>query len=145
MNSITKMLLPGREQHNVDRQLHRQRRDRQRRKPGDHDVAGEVDARGLEHALSTQVVGDVRRDDAVSGMSLNEEAEALLITSLPLPDLLSFLSTAMSSPLCWLISTASIRTPRNCRERSTIGKIVRDPAGTDGRARDRARRSGRRL
>ena len=65
-----------------------------RRDLGNHDVASEVDAGGLERPLSTQVVGD----DAVSTAPLLEEAGMLLIPSLPLPHLLALFLTAKSSP-----------------------------------------------
>ena len=65
-----------------------------RRDLGNHDVASEVDAGGLERPLSTQVVGN----DAVSAAPLLEEAGSLLIPSLPLPHLLALFLTAKSSP-----------------------------------------------
>ena len=55
MYTVAKMFFSKREQHNVGRR----RGNGNRRELGDHDVAGEVDTGGLEHALSTQVVGNI--------------------------------------------------------------------------------------
>ncbi|MGY8878551.1 MAG: hypothetical protein ACKVJ5_19910, partial [Pseudoalteromonas sp.] len=65
-----------------------------RRDLGNHDAAIEVEAGGLDHPLSTQVVGD----DAESAAPLLEEAGSLLIPSLPLPHLLAFFLTSKSNP-----------------------------------------------
>ena len=48
-------------------------------------IPSAVDAGSFEHTLSTQVAGDVGRDDAVSVSPLHEKARPLLITSLFLP------------------------------------------------------------
>ena len=50
MNSIAKMFFSKRKQHDVGRR----RSNGNRKERGDHDVAGEVDTGGLEHALPTQ-------------------------------------------------------------------------------------------
>ena len=128
-----------------------------RRDLGDNDVASEVEAGGLEHPLSTQVVGDVGGDDAVSVAPLQKEAKSLLIPSLPLPHLLALFLTAKSSPARGLYGLTNIRTPRNrCerqtnfrkrkprnrRQRPTIRKIMRKPEGTNSRAWGRACRPG---
>ena len=55
MYTVAKMFFSKREQHDVGRR----RSNGNRRELGDHDVAGEVDTGGLEHALSTQVVGNI--------------------------------------------------------------------------------------
>ena len=55
MNSIAKMFFSKRKRHDVGRR----RSNGNRRELGDHDVAGEVGTGGLEHALSTQVVGNI--------------------------------------------------------------------------------------
>ena len=55
MYTVAKMFLSRREQHDVGRR----RSNANRRELGDHDVASEVDTEGLEHALSTQVVGNI--------------------------------------------------------------------------------------
>jgi hypothetical protein len=132
-----------------------------RRDLGNHDAASEVEAGGLDHPLSTQVVGD----DAESAAPLLEEAGSLLIPSLPLPHLLAFFLTSKSSP-SWglngltargLHGLRNIRTPRNrCerqtnfrkrkprnrRQRPTIWKIMSKPEGTNSRDLDRACRPG---
>ena len=104
-----------------------------RRELGDHDVVGEVDAGGLEHTLSTQVVGNVKRDD-VSVPPLDGEARPLLIASILLPSLLAILLTPEGDPVQRLYSTTNFRTLTNCRQRSTIRKIVREPERTHRRA-----------
>ncbi len=124
-----------------------------RRDLGNHDAAIEVEAGGLDHPLSTQVVGD----DAESAAPLLEEAGSLLIPSLPLPHLLAFFLTAKSSPARGLYGLTNFRTPRNRRKRQTnfrkrkprnrrqrptIWKIMRKPEGTNSRGLDRACRSG---
>jgi len=137
---IAKMLLTWRDVHD-------------RRDLGDNDVASEVEAGGLEHPLSTQVVGN----DAVSAAPLLEEAGSLLIPSLLLPHLLAFFLTAKSSPAprlngltarglrglrnirtprsrCERQMNVMKREPRNRRQRPTIGKIMRKPDGTNSRA-----------
>lgn len=55
MYTVAKMFFSKRKQHDVGRR----RSNGNRRELGDHDVAGEVDTGGLEHALSTQVVGNI--------------------------------------------------------------------------------------
>jgi len=55
MHTVAKMFFSKREQHDVGRR----RSNGNLRELGDHDVAGEVDTGGLEHALSTQVVGNI--------------------------------------------------------------------------------------
>ena len=52
MNSIAEMFSSKEKQHDFGRR----RSNGNRWELGDHDVAGEVDTGGLEHALSTQVV-----------------------------------------------------------------------------------------
>ena len=56
INSIAKMFFSKRKLHNVGRR----RSNGNQRYPRDHDVAGEVDAGGLEHALSTQEIENVK-------------------------------------------------------------------------------------
>ena len=79
------MFFSKRKQHDIGRR----RSNENRSELGDHDVAGEVDAGGLEHALSTTAVGNVRRNDAASVPPLDEEARSFLCASLVLPSLLA--------------------------------------------------------
>ena len=134
MNPIAKIFFSKRKQHDVGWRICRRRSPRHRRKLRGHDVPSEVDAGDLEHTLSTQVVEDVGRDNAASIPPLHEEARPLLIASLLLPPLLALLLTPKSGPVRGFYSTTNPRTLKNCRERSTIRKIVREPEGTYSRA-----------
>ena len=60
MNSIAKILLSKRKQHDVGRRSCRRRGNDHRRELEDDDVAGEVDVGGLERALFTQEAGEMR-------------------------------------------------------------------------------------
>ena len=55
MYTVAKVFFLEREQHNVGQR----RSNGSRRELGDQDVAGEVDTGDLEHALSTQVIGNI--------------------------------------------------------------------------------------
>ena len=123
MNSIAEMFSSKEKQHDFGRR----RSNGNRWELGDHDVAGEVDTGGLEHALSTQVVGNVRWDDAASVPPLDEEARPLLFASLVLPSLLAFFLTPEGGSVRGLCSMTNFRTLRNCCQRSTIRHIVKKP------------------
>ena len=123
MNSIAKMFFSKREQHVVGQR----RSNGNRRELEDHDVAGEVEAGGLEHALSTQAVANVRWDDAASVPPLDEEVRPFLHSSLVLPSLLALLLKPDGGSARRLCSTTNFRTLRNGRQRSTIRQIVRKP------------------
>ena len=93
----------------------------------DHDVAGEVDTGGLEHALFTQVLGHTREVDAASIPPREEKKRPFLCASLVLPSLLALLLKPEGDPVRKLCSTTNFRLLRNCRRRFTIRQIVRKP------------------
>ena len=141
MTSIAKMFLSKRKQHDV----RRRRRNGNRKELENHDVAGQVDTGGLEHALFTQVLENVRWNDAASVPPLDEKARPFLFATLVLPSLFALLQTPKGGSVRQLCSTTNFRTLRNCRQRPTIRQIFRKPEKSHCNSRGITCRPGRRL
>jgi len=135
MYTVAKMFFSKREQHNVGRR----RGNGNWRELGDHDVAGEVDTGGLEHALSGQVVRDVR--GATTFLTFS-------VASFLLPLLLAHLLLSECRSMRWLGRAPNSRgSDRDGRQWPSVGRSfgVGEPERSHRRSRSRTRRPGRRL
>ena len=139
MNSIAKMFFSKRKQHDVGRRNCRRRGNGHRTELGDHDVAGEVDAGGLGHELSTQVIGDVR--GATTYLTFS-------VASFLLPPLLAHLLLSECRSMRWLGRAPNNRgSERDGRQWPSVGRGFGggEPERSHCRSRSRTRRPGRRL